>query len=308
MARFISSHRSIRHHALVACAALALASGGTLAAQPVEIGIAATVRGDVDIRTSDSRKWRDIVRKQRIAWGDMIRTGSKGQLHILLLDRSNFTIVPNTRITIDRFVYNPEESRSFVVRMIEGAFRFMSGRRTPNSTARIDTPTGTIGIRGTIIDGIVGEEAADIAEDEPFIGDDVDHDEDTATLVVLRGPGAETAGGLTPGLANVTAAGRTVMLDQPGLAAYIPRLGAQPIGPFPISTSGLSKLQDELQPSVTRANSGGFIGKVLAGLAAAAAVAILLNNEDEDDPNNPIVDGGHTDDSTADDGRGGQVE
>ena len=252
--------------------------------------MAAAIKGDVRISSAAAPKERKIARKQRIAWGHIVRTRKKSQLHILLLDRSNFTIGSSTQMVIDRFVYNPDENRSFFGRIIEGAFRFMSGRSTPNSTATIESPIGTIGIRGTAVDGIVGEEAADIARDEPFIGDDVDHDEDTATLVVLRGPGEATEGGLTPGLADVSAAGKTVQLVEPGLAAYIPRPGAQPIGPFRISISGLSQMQDELQPSVTRANKSSRWGRILGVAAIAVGAAVLLSDDDDDDGPPPTSD------------------
>ncbi len=286
---------------LLTIAAVSLLAAGGASAQQTQVGIASAIVGDVRMSSPAAPSERKIARKQRIAWGDIIRTRKKSQLHIMLLDRSTFSIGERARVVIDRYIYDPNEGRSFFGRVIEGAFRFLSGSNNANSTATIDTPTGTIGIRGTALDGIVGEEAKEIAEDEPAIPDNTDHDEDTATLVVLRGPGAATEGGLTVGLATVSAAGKTVTLDQPMLAAYIPRRGAQPIGPFRISASGLSELQDELQPSVARANGGGFgLGGILAGAAALAGAVLVLTGDD--DPPDPVND--NDNDDTA--GRGQQ--
>ena len=294
------ARNTLRPRTLLAISAAALLAAGAASAQQTQVGIASAIVGDVRMSSPAVPKERKIARKQRIAWGDIIRTRKKSQLHIMLLDRSTFSIGSNARVVIDRYIYDPNEGRSFFGRVIEGAFRFMSGSNNSNSTATIESPVGTIGIRGTALDGIVGEQAVEIAEEEPAIPAGTDHDEDTATLVVLRGPGAATEGGLTVGLADVTAAGRTVTLDAPLLAAYIPRPGAQPIGPFRISTAGLSQLQDELQPSVTRANSGGIgLGGILAGVAAVAGAALLLSGDD--DPQNADT---RTNDNSNTPGRG----
>lgn len=255
------------------------------ASAPVRVGIAATVVGDVRLSNASITKPVKIQRRQRLAWGDTLRTKKSSKVQILLLDRSTLTIASSARLTINRFVYDPTKSRSTSATVAKGAFRFMSGRKTPKSSANIDTPSGSIGIRGTMLDGAVGEKAKKIADDEPFLKG-VKSDKDTATLVVLRGPGANTRGGLTVGLADVTAAGETVVLNEPALAAYIPREGAPPIGPFRLSQSGLSELQDRLAPKVTKANKGGgLLGKLLPVAAGLAAGALLVGGDD-DNPNN----------------------
>lgn len=270
--------------------AAALLAGGLLATplaaqERVEIGNAATVIGDVRMSNAEIRKPKKIARKQRIAWGDLIDTAKKSQMQILLLDRSSFGIGASSRVRIDRFVYDPDEGRSFFATMVKGALRFFSGREDSRNSGEIETPSGRIGIRGTALDLLVGEEAEEIAEDEPFVGN-VDSDEDEATLVVLRGPGAATAGGLIPGRAEVSAAGATVVLDQPGLAAYIPRKGAVPIGPFFLSNPGLAALQDRLQPEVARAarsGGGGGLLRALLPIAGAIAVGSLLGTDGGDE-------------------------
>ncbi|QYJ06265.1 FecR family protein [Qipengyuania flava] len=257
------------------------------AQQRTAIGNASTVVGDVRMSNQQITKPVKIKRKQRIAWGDLIDTRKKSQLQILLLDRSTFGIGANSRVRIDRFVYDPNEGRSFFATFVKGALRFFSGSEEGENSGEIQTPSGRIGIRGTALDMLVGEEAEDIAEDEDFIGN-VDSDKDEATLVVLRGPGAGTAGGLTLGRAEVTAAGETVVLDQPGLAAYIPRNGAPPIGPFFLSSPGLSEVQGQLQPEVARAadggNGGGLLRALLPVVGAIAVGSLLGGSRGSDNP------------------------
>lgn len=251
------------------------------ASAPVRVGIAASVVGDVRLNNASIKKAVKIKRRQRLAWGDTLQTKSKSKVQIMLLDRSTLTLASNARLTINKFVYDPGKSRSTSATVSTGAFRFMSGRRTKKSSAKVNTPTGSIGIRGTVVDGIVGKRAAKIAKDEPFL-DGVDSDKDTATLFVLRGPGAATAGGLDVGLADVTAAGETVSLTEPALAAYIPRPGAPPIGPFRLSQPGLAKVQDELAPRVTNASKGGLLKTLIPAAVAGAVLGAILTGGEED--------------------------
>lgn len=246
------------------------------AAQRVEVGNAAAVVGDVSLRENGTGNKQDVERKDRFAWGDLVTTGKKSQLQILLLDRSTFGVGARTELRIDRYVYDPNEGRSAFVTFIKGALRFFSGRQDGTNSGEVQTPAGRIGIRGTAVDMMVGENARDIAEKEDAVGK-VDSNKNEATLVVLRGPGAATEGGLTPGLVEVEGAGVVVTLDQPGLAAYIPRAGAAPIGPFSISNGGLAKVQDQMAPEVARAAKGGSILNTLIPVAIGAiAIGTIL--------------------------------
>lgn len=246
-----------------------------VASAPVQVGIAATVVGDVRMSNAANKKAVKIPRRQRLAWGDVLSTKKKSKLQILLLDRSSLTIGSNARLTINRFVYDPGKERSLSATVSKGAFRFMSGRKSKKSSASISSSVGTIGIRGTALDGVVGKEAVEIAKKEPFL-DGVKGDKDSAMLVVLRGPGANRSGDLDIGLAEVSAAGKTVTLDQPILAAYIPRPGAQPIGPFKLSASGLSKLQDELAPKVASAGKSGLLKALIPAAIIGVGIGLLL--------------------------------
>ncbi len=248
----------------------------------VEVGNAASVVGEVRLGIGPTAQARPIQRRQRVAWGDRIETGRESQLQILLLDRSTFGVGARSRLTIDRFVYDPNEGRSLFATITQGAVRFFSGRSSAANTAEITTPSGRIGIRGTALDMLVGERARGIARDEPAIGGG-GINEDEATLVVMRGPGANTAGGLTRGEATVTAAGVTVVLDRPGLATFIPRNGAPPSPPFQITDAGLARVQARMMPTVAEARGGdGFLDTLIpvaVGAAAVVGAAVLLSDD-----------------------------
>lgn len=211
------------------------------------VGINAAIRNKVVMRTATDPAPRAAVLKARVSLGDQVQTANASMLQILLLDRSNFTVGSNARVTIDRFVYDPQRSASAVgASVAKGAFRFISGKSVKNMPGKtaITTPVASIGVRGTVFEGAVGPDAARIAGLEPgAAGGKIDPE--TATLVVLRGPAATTT---EPGGAiDVTADGETIALDKPGMALFIPGPGQKPIGPFALSDNGLLALHELLR-------------------------------------------------------------
>lgn len=224
--------------------AAGLAGGSVSAAAPSIVGIAAAVVNDVQIKGSAARQFAKAALRQRVAMADQVQTGGGSRLQLLLLDRSKFTVGANARLTIDRFVYDPKGS-SMSASVAKGAFRFMSGRTGSAGGKSIKAPAATIGIRGTLLDGVVGPEAVAIARGERDIRGNVRHDPATATLVVLRGPGPRRQGNDAVGAVDVEAGGQTATLDRPLAAAYVPFAGAPPIT-FTISSPGIAKLNDLL--------------------------------------------------------------
>lgn len=259
------------HQILLVAGAAALAGGGYAIAQSAAIGVAASVVKDVRLSNAARPKPSPVVVKQRIALGDLIQTGKGSQLQLLLLDRSSFSIGANASLRIDRFVYDPARGRSTGATVVRGTFRFMSGQQSRDNRATIASPVATIGIRGTILDGVVGEGAREIAKGEIKDVKGAKADKLTATLVVLRGPGARTEAGTEIGAASVTSGGVTVALTGPMQAAYVPRAGAPPIGPFRLSPAGLARLQDQLFPRQASSGSG-ILGGLLKILPLLPAV------------------------------------
>lgn len=243
--------------ALVAGLAPALLVALSAATPPAPVGIAAVVVKEVTLRAQGAAEAHPAKPRERVFLAEQVATGAASRLQILLLDQSSFTVGANARLTIDRFVYDPDQKSNFTVTLAKGAFRFMSGRNGHAATSLIKSPAASIGIRGTIVDGIVGQQAIDIARRERGAGTFADPDPETATLVVLRGPGARTTGRVTPGAMTVEAGGTTVEVDRPSLAVFVPRPGAQPIGPFQMSLPGLAVLGSHLLPAIEPQLTGG---------------------------------------------------
>ena len=208
------------------------------------IGANAAVVNDVQMSAAGSAQYQAARVRQRVSLGNGIRTGRTGRLQILLLDGTNFQVGGNSRMTVDRFVYDPSRSASAVgANVARGSFRFISGsptRARPGQSG-IRTPAASIGVRGTIVEGVVGEEAIRIAARETALPAFTGANAESASLIILRGPGTGVTGE-TPGAFDVTAAGATVAVETINYAVFVPSADQVPIGPFPMSDAGLSRV------------------------------------------------------------------
>jgi hypothetical protein len=90
--------------------------------------------------------------------GDLVQTGPQGQVQILFGDDTELVIGPSAALTIDDYlIRNDGTAGKLAVDILSGAFRFATGDSAKNRYT-INTPTGTIGVRGTEFDGWVGED------------------------------------------------------------------------------------------------------------------------------------------------------
>ena len=138
---------------LSALAMLSFSTAHALAA--TKIGVAAAVKNDVQRVSGGGTQPLSVG--SDLFTAERIRTGESSAAQILLLDKTTLTVGPSAELTLDRFVYEPSQSKGRVVlNAVKGAFRFVTGSQTP-STYSIKTPVGTIGVRGTIVDLLVSD-------------------------------------------------------------------------------------------------------------------------------------------------------
>ena len=111
--------------------------------------IVQTVRGLLE---EDIRK---LVLKDNVYQNETIQTDKDSASEITFMDQTKITLGPNARLTLDRFVFDPDPSRSaFVTTVTQGVFRFVSGN-LPKKSYQIRTPTVVIVVRGTSLMCIV---------------------------------------------------------------------------------------------------------------------------------------------------------
>jgi hypothetical protein len=98
---------------------------------------------------------RTLVVGSDIFIGDQVSTGPKGQVQILFNDNTKLVIGPGSSLKMaDYLVRNNGDPGKFVVDVLSGSFRFATGD-APKNKYEINTPTATIGVRGTEFDGYV---------------------------------------------------------------------------------------------------------------------------------------------------------
>ena len=82
--------------------------------------------------------------------GDIVKTGSDGQLGIAFSDGTAFNISSNARMVMNKYVYDPNsKSNSTLLSLTKGSFTFVAGNIAKTGDMKIDTPVATMGIRGT---------------------------------------------------------------------------------------------------------------------------------------------------------------
>ena len=87
---------------------------------------------------------------------DRIITDPTGHARILFTDNSMLTVGDASSVVIDEFVFAPHTSRRMVIKFVEGALRFVSGKTdAPDDTIELESAVASIGVRGT--DFWVGE-------------------------------------------------------------------------------------------------------------------------------------------------------
>jgi hypothetical protein len=124
-------------------------AGGALA--QADIGAAASVVNQVNgERPGNNRR---LAVGDRVYQNEVISTAVDARGQVLFRDETSLTVGPDSRITLDRFVFNPGGQSNVALDAGKGVFRFVSGS-LPSNSYNIRTPAGTIGVRGTIVDWI----------------------------------------------------------------------------------------------------------------------------------------------------------
>src|SRR5258708_23331389 len=82
---------------------------------------------------------------------ELITTAADDRAHLVFLDGSALTVGPNARLTIDKFVYDPNTQKGeLAINASKGVLRLVGGKISKTNAITITTPSSTIGIRGGI--------------------------------------------------------------------------------------------------------------------------------------------------------------
>jgi hypothetical protein len=195
--------------------------------------------------------------------GDKIETGTEGQLQILLLDQTVFTLGPMSSITVDEFVYDPSNDEGKVkASVMKGIFRVVSGKvahKKPENMS-VDLPAGTIGFRGTNVAGII--------------------DGQKSTVVLLGPVGVGRI--YVTNIVNGEVVG--VDIDEAGNATIVDGPNSAPVAVFQVSQDVLNQIASALGQPVTGADTSGVdtgASSLPKGQVDTQVLLDLLNNVDD---------------------------
>jgi hypothetical protein len=209
----------MRRLQVVALAGALLALGTSSGwSQQQQAGVAAAVRGQVEIAERTGAVGRLVKSGEPIYLGNAIKSGPESGLQILLLDQTTFTIGPNSELTIDEFIFDPSTSAGKVTASVaKGVFRFVTGKvaQQQPGNMQVKLPAGTIGIRGTIAIGRIDQVNQN--------GTPTDRQQ-----VILVGPGQKTEANRS-GSIDLNFNGGTTTINQPGFGSTL--LGRGQWGP-----------------------------------------------------------------------------
>ncbi len=114
-------------------------------AATIEHSGAVVIQANVSSGDANQAKVGDLVYQ-----GDVIVTGPDGALGIVFGDGTSFNISSNARMALNEFVYDPKgSSNSSLISLQKGTFTFLAGKVAKSGNMKVETPVGTMGIRGT---------------------------------------------------------------------------------------------------------------------------------------------------------------
>ena len=110
----------------------------------------------VVIKTKVTGQGGSLSVKDPVHRDERISTSASGLGQFVFRDGTKLAVGAGSSIVIDKFVFDDSNSvKTFSIKAAKGTFRWISGGST-SSAYQIDTPAGTIGVRGTALDFYVG--------------------------------------------------------------------------------------------------------------------------------------------------------
>lgn len=119
-------------------------------AQAQAVGKATNLRVAAQ-QTPPNARPSNLVRLAPIFRNAQLTTSPTGALEVTFADGSKLSMGANSTVVVDAYVYStPGGPGEQSVRYTKGAFRFISGT-IPKDKVSIETPTVSVGIRGTVV-------------------------------------------------------------------------------------------------------------------------------------------------------------
>lgn len=115
-----------------------------------QVGVASNLRV-VATQTPPGARPFELVRMAPVFRGALLATSPRGALEVTFADGSRVSMGGGSSVVVDQYVYaGPGGGGQQAMRYTKGFFRFVSGQ-IPRDRVRQETPSVTIGIRGTVL-------------------------------------------------------------------------------------------------------------------------------------------------------------
>lgn len=199
--------------------------------------------------------------------GEKLVTGPEGSLHILFMDQSSITLGPNSELTIDEFVYDPNAKKGKIgVSLAAGLARVVGGHISKTNETTVKTASGTIGIRGGIS---VVETQGSRTQSTFLFGQQMTATSNNGTTTTVTRPGFGTSltGGLnapsvptrsnslTPSLTNLGGVTGVAVATNSSETSSTPIVNWDVIAPTQSSGSNSFSSPNELSPDRLQVNT-----------------------------------------------------
>ncbi len=177
------------------------------AAEPV--GEAKLVVGEV-VAQSVNGGDRKLAKNSAVYEGDLLVTGPKGFAVVVLVDKTRFTLRPETSFKIEE-VKNQDANQRVLSTLLKGGLKIVTGQiaKTQPESFKINTTLGSIGVRGTKFDVWLCLDDQDCLLEYRLLGDSLKDILDGGRLLFVR-----------------VSEGVTTLLDCDG----VPEVGAKRMG------------------------------------------------------------------------------
>ncbi|MBI5748222.1 MAG: FecR domain-containing protein [Nitrospinae bacterium] len=123
-----------------------------------EVGSFSKIEGRVDILKEGAPTTAPVKVNDNVSMGDIVRTKSDGKAEITFKDDTTVRLAPETRMKIDEYVFNPDNSRKTgALGLFRGKVRAVVSKTKggiipvgiSTSSFNINTPTAIAGVKGT---------------------------------------------------------------------------------------------------------------------------------------------------------------
>jgi ferric-dicitrate binding protein FerR (iron transport regulator) len=121
-----------------------------------KIEIGTTVLAKMRVTGTLGTDARQLEKGFRVHRSELLQTGPQAQAELKLDDNTKLALGPEAELRLDEYaVAASNDSKAVGVKFLKGTFRFLTGSNKSESY-KIETPSATIGVRGTIFDVYIG--------------------------------------------------------------------------------------------------------------------------------------------------------